>query len=50
MMKQGVRNVGIKEDNDSNDDDSSNNNNNNKTKLRIVNDRKILEFLLRVES
>jgi hypothetical protein len=49
MMKQGVRNVGIKEDNDSNDDDNSNNNNN-KTKLRIVNDRKILEFLLRVES
>lgn len=48
MMKQGVRNVGIKEDNDSNDDSS--NNNNNKTKLRIVNDRKILEFLLRVES
>jgi predicted transcriptional regulator len=46
MMKQGIRNIGIKEDAD-NDDSSSNSNNNTKTKLlRIINDRKILEFLV----
>lgn len=44
MMKQGIRNIGIKEDNDGND---YGNNNDNKTKLLyIINDRKILEFLL----
>lgn len=43
MMKQGVRNIGIKEDNDG----DNYGNNDNKTKLlRIINDRKILEFLL----
>ena len=42
MMKQGIRNIGIKEDNDCNDYGS----NDNITKLRIINDRKILEFLL----
>jgi hypothetical protein len=46
MFKESIRNIGIKENadnNDHNDDDS----NSNKTKLlRIINDRKILEFLL----
>lgn len=42
MMKQGIRNIGIMEDNDANDYG----NNDSKTKLRIINDRKILEFLL----
>ena len=45
MIKQGIRNIGIKEDMN-NDDDSSNNSNNNTKLLRIINDRKILEFLL----
>ena len=39
MMKEGIRNIGI-EDND------ANKNNNNNRLLRIINDRKILEFLL----
>lgn len=43
MIKHGIRNVGITEDDKDNDDRS----NNCKTKLlRIINDRKILEFLL----
>ena len=47
MMKQGIRNIGIKEDVNNDDDSSSNSNNNTKTKLlRIINDRKILEFLV----
>jgi len=42
MIKHGIRNIGITENDEGNDD-----RNNNKTKLlRIVNDRKILEFLL----
>ena len=45
MMKQGIRNIGIKEDVNNDDDRSSNSNT--KTKLlRIINDRKILEFLV----
>ena len=48
MIKQGIRNIGISGDN--NEDSSKTNNHNNqnrKTKLlRIINDRKILEFLL----
>jgi hypothetical protein len=44
MMKQGILNIGIKEDNDGND--YGNNNVNNTKLLRIINDRKILEFLL----
>jgi CBS domain-containing protein len=39
MMKEGIRNIGIE------DNDANKNNNNNKL-LRIINDRKILEFLL----
>ena len=39
MIKGGIRNIGIE------DNDAKNNNNNNKL-LRIINDRKILEFLL----
>jgi CBS domain-containing protein len=46
MIKHGIRNIGITED-DKGNDDRNNNNNNNKTKLLcIINDRKILEFLL----
>ncbi len=41
MIKYGIRNIGISEDNDNEDNGSR------KTKLlRIINDRKILEFLL----
>jgi CBS domain-containing protein len=46
MMKQGIRNIGIKEDNDGNDYGTNDDNNNNTKFLRIINDRKILEFLL----
>jgi CBS domain-containing protein len=49
MMKNGIRNIGIRDDGDYSDDISNRNNrnNNNKTKLlRTINDRKILEFLL----
>ena len=43
MIKHGIRNIGITEDDKGNNADH----NNNKTKLlRIINDRKILEFLL----
>jgi CBS domain-containing protein len=42
MIKQGIRNIGIRED--GNNDDISNSNKN-KQLLRIINDRKILEFL-----
>jgi CBS domain-containing protein len=43
MIKHGIRNIGITEDDKGNDDRSKNC----KTKLlRIINDRKILEFLL----
>jgi CBS domain-containing protein len=45
MMKQGIRNIGIKED-VNNDDDSSSNSNTKTKLLRIINDRKILEFLV----
>ena len=39
MIKEGIRNIGIKE--------NDNNSDTNKTNLiRIINDRKILEFLL----
>jgi CBS domain-containing protein len=48
MIKHGIRNIGITGDDKGNDKRNNNNNNyNNKTKLlRIINDRKILEFLL----
>lgn len=48
MFKDGIRNIGIKENADNDDqDDNSSSSNSNKTKLlRIINDRKILEFLL----
>jgi CBS domain-containing protein len=51
MLKEGIRNIGIQEsaDNGSHDDDNddSRSSNSNKNKLlRIINDRKILEFLL----
>ncbi|HEY7083010.1 MAG TPA: hypothetical protein VH500_25230 [Nitrososphaeraceae archaeon] len=50
MIKHGIRNIGISEDNDDEDNDSKISNHNHhdrKTKLlRIINDRKILEFLL----
>ena len=45
MMKQGIRNIGIKED-VKNDDESSSNSNTKTKLLRIINDRKILEFLV----
>jgi predicted transcriptional regulator len=49
MIKHGIRNIGIREDNneDNNNKTSNHNNQNRETKLlRILNDRKILEFLL----
>jgi CBS domain-containing protein len=48
MFKESIRNIGIKEnaDNDDHDDNSSSSNTNKSKLLRIVNDRKILEFLL----
>lgn len=44
MMKEGIRNLGITEDVDNND--SISNNSKGAKLLRIINDRKILEFLL----
>ena len=49
MIKHGTRNIGIREDNNEDNSSKTNNHNNHnrKTKLlRIINDRKILEFLL----
>jgi predicted transcriptional regulator len=47
MIKHGIRNIGITEDNEDHSRTSSHNNGTRKTKLlRIINDRKILEFLL----
>jgi CBS domain-containing protein len=48
MIKHGIRNIGIREDNneDNNNKTSNHNNQNRKTNLlRILNDRRILEFL-----
>jgi predicted transcriptional regulator len=47
MIKHGIRNIGIRWDNEDSTKTSNHNNQNRKTKLlRIINDRKILEFLL----
>jgi len=47
MIKYGIRNIGIRGDNEDNSKTNNHNNDNRKTKLlRIINDRKILEFLL----
>jgi CBS domain-containing protein len=47
MIKQGIRNIGIREGNEDGSKTNKHNNDNRKTKLiRIINDRKILEFLL----
>ena len=47
MIKQGIRNIGIRGDNEDGSKTNNHNNDNRKTKpLRIINDRKILEFLL----
>jgi CBS domain-containing protein len=47
MFKDGIRNIGIKENTDNDDYDDNRSSNSNKTKLLcIINDRKILEFLL----
>ncbi|MGA9844139.1 MAG: hypothetical protein WBQ25_17690 [Nitrososphaeraceae archaeon] len=47
MIKQGIRNIGIRVDNKDGSKTNNYNNHNRKTKLlRVINDRKILEFLL----
>ena len=47
MIKQGIRNIGIRGDNENISKTDNHNDHNRKTKLlRIINDRKILEFLL----
>ena len=47
MIKQGIRNIGIRGGNEDSSKTNNHNNHNRKTKpLRIINDRKILEFLL----
>ena len=47
MIKQGIRNIGIRGGNEDGSKTNKHNNDNRKTKLiRIINDRKILEFLL----
>ena len=47
MIKLGIRNIGIRGDNEDSSKTNNHNNHNRKTKLlRIINDRKILEFLL----
>ena len=47
MIKQGIRNIGISGDKEDNSKTNNHNNHNKKTKLlRIINDRKILEYLL----
>ena len=48
MIKQGIRNIGIRGDNEDNNSKTNNHNDHDRnTKLlRIINDRKILEFLL----
>ena len=47
MIKQGIRNIGIRGSNEDGSKTSNHNNDNRKTKpFRIINDRKILEFLL----
>jgi predicted transcriptional regulator len=47
MIKQGIRNIGIRGDNEDGSKTNNHNNDNRKTKpLRIINDRKILEFLV----
>ncbi len=48
MIKHGIRNIGIRDDNNEDSRKTNNHDNHNrKTKLlRIINDRKILEFLL----
>jgi predicted transcriptional regulator len=47
MIKHGIRNIGIIGDNEDSSKTNNHNNHNGKTKLiRIINDRKILEFLL----
>jgi CBS domain-containing protein len=47
MIKQGIRNIGIREGNEDGSKTNKHNNDNRKTNpLRIINDRKILEFLL----
>ena len=48
MIKQGIRNIGIREDNKEDSSKTNNHNNHNRKSklLRIINDRKILEFLL----
>lgn len=47
MIKHGIRNIGIRGDNEDSSKTNNHNNQNRKTKLlRIINDRKILEFLL----
>jgi predicted transcriptional regulator len=47
MIKHGIRNIGIRGDNEDDSKTNNHNNDNRKTKpLRIINDRKILEFLL----
>lgn len=48
MIKQGIRNIGIRGNNDEDSYETSDHNNQNrKTKLlRVLNDRKILEFLI----
>jgi hypothetical protein len=47
MIKHGIRNIGIRGDNEYDSKTNNHNNDNRKTKpLRIINDRKILEFLL----
>ena len=47
MIKYGIRNIGIRGHNENSSKTNNHNNQNRKTKLlRIINDRKILEFLL----
>src|SRR5690242_4240279 len=47
MIKQGIRNIGIRGGNEDGSKTNKHNNDNRKTNpLRIINDRKILEFLL----
>ncbi|MGC2385188.1 MAG: hypothetical protein WA631_18995 [Nitrososphaeraceae archaeon] len=46
MIKRGIRNIGIRGDNGNSSKTNNHNNHNKKTKLRIINDRKILEYLL----
>jgi CBS domain-containing protein len=50
MIKHGIRNIGIRKDNNKGDNNSKTNNHNNQNRntklLRALNDRKILEFLL----